>query len=143
MSETKKRRTYRCGKCGENGHNARTCPTKAVAAVKVEAKAVGLLTETPEPAAKAPEGQFPLDGTSDLTVARRTGPSEPAAPAAPYDCPACNQVAVLVLVERPDATPALRCEKCHNSSPITKILKWGASPKDKPPDAWQRRSTLI
>lgn len=147
MSKSKKRRAYRCGKCGENGHNARTCPTKAVAAVKAEAEAVDALAETPKPEAPkhtAPEGQFPLDGTSDLTEARRTGPSDrPAVPAAPYECPACHQVAVLVLVELRDTQKALRCEKCRNSTPISKILKWGALPKDKPAEAWQRRSSLI
>ena len=147
---TKKRKTYKCGKCKATGHNARTCPTKGTKSKKAESKkaadvaetvkaevaAVDTLTETTKP-------QFPLDGSTDLTKVRRGEPTgKPAVPAAPYTCPSCSQIAVLVLVELPDTKVRLRCEKCHNSTPISKILKWGAMPKDKPAEAWHRRALI-
>jgi DNA-directed RNA polymerase subunit RPC12/RpoP len=151
---SKKRRTYKCGKCGNNGHNARTCPTKAdvskaVTTTKPTPAPTPVVAEATTPAEApveddpAPTGQFPLDGSSDLTIARRTSTETPKVPAAPYNCPSCHQVAVLVLVELLDGKQALRCEKCRNSTPISKIVKWGAFPKDKPAEAWHRKSSLI
>lgn len=131
---TKTKRTYKCGGCGELGHNKRTCPQKsatpaATATATVEPSTVEPPVLDPEP---TPTTQLPLDGSVDMTVGRRGDTGRPEVPAAPYDCPACERIAVLVLVELQDGNKALRCEHCLNSSPVKTILKWGAFPKDKP-----------
>lgn len=138
MPKTKSRKTYKCGKCQATGHNARTCK-----AVKSPVTAVVELPVEPpvEPPVELPVEEtkveptpvvVPMDETQDLTKTRRGTSGRPTAPPAPYTCPSCSQIGVLVLVEYADGKTALRCENCRNSTPIVKILKWGALPADKP-----------
>ncbi len=131
-----KKKQYKCGGCGDMGHNKRACPKKA-AAKPAEAKAadapaeepvaVGSVVEEPDRSAKVS-----IDGNSDLVEGHRTPNTRPAAPAAPYDCPTCSRVGVLALCELEGGGIALRCEYCMNKTPLKTIIKWGASPSDKP-----------
>ena len=61
--------------------------------------------------------------------------------AAPYPCPKCGQIAVLVIVRVKDHDQSFkqkkdvfkgetRCEKCFNKPPSDLILKWGAAPDE-------------
>lgn len=125
MPKTKTRKTYKCGKCQQTGHNARTCTTGNVKApINVTAEAAKV--EEPKPVL------VPMDGTQDLTEIRRGPSGRPKDAASPHTCPSCASIAVLVLVEYADGKTGLRCESCRNSTPIIKILKWGAVPADKP-----------
>jgi hypothetical protein len=82
------------------------------------------------------------------TVPRRPAPTADlgtAATAAPYRCPKCNAVAILVVVKVKDYNASfkagedvfkgeMRCEKCMNKpAPSDLILKWGASPGEVVP----------
>jgi hypothetical protein len=142
-------RTVKCGGCGNEGHNTRTCPSKEaprsetatatatppepVVETKTEAK-----TEVPPP-------PVPKKTRIDTREARPrreapTGDRGTAATAAPYRCPKCNQVAILVVVRVKDHVLSQRagrdifkgdqrCEQCLNKpDPTTLILKWGVKP---------------
>jgi len=144
--KSSQKRTYKCGACNELGHNARTCPNKGAPATEpvsvVQEATVEVVTETvaevpaeveePAPTSVHRQTELPMDGSVDLTARRGAPTGRPDVVAAPYDCPACTSVSVLVLVELEGGQKALRCESCRNSSPIKSILKWGASPADKP-----------
>lgn len=142
-----KKRQYKCGTCKELGHNARKCPTKAASAVAAPAKAEALpvvetvveaATPAPEIPTAPPEpetnvsAQVAIDGNADLVGGHRKANTRPAAPAAPYDCPTCGRVGILVLCKLEDGSNALRCEHCMNKSPLKSIMKWGARPEDLP-----------
>jgi hypothetical protein len=81
------------------------------------------------------------------TVPRRDAPtaSNSGATAAPYRCPKCNQVAIIVIVRVKDYNESFktgkelfmgetRCEQCMNKpNPAELILKWGARPDEVVP----------
>ena len=138
----KKKGAYKCGACGKIGHNARTCPSK-------KAKKAAKSTPKPEPkpekvvepeAPKAPvrpSHKVALSRTVDLTSETRLPKDPRPITAGQYQCPRCNQVATLVLVElEVDGTGRrprdLRCEKCLNKTKVHEIIIWGASPDDAP-----------
>jgi hypothetical protein len=88
------------------------------------------------------------EGRRESKVHRRPAPTADtgtAATAAPYRCPKCNSVAILVVVKVKDHNKSFkkerdifmgetRCEKCMNKpSPSDLILKWGAKPGEVVP----------
>ncbi len=131
MSKT---RTVTCGKCGNTGHNARTCKA----------------TETPPPPTTRRTTKIDMreEERRESKVPRRSAPTADlgtAATAAPYQCPKCNSIAILVAVRVKDHGTSfkkgedvfkseLRCEQCMNKpSPSDLILKWGAKPGEVVP----------
>jgi hypothetical protein len=167
MSETKTRGSYKCGKCGETGHNARRCGLTTPTAPKtakttsttstgqapapVDAPtpvAVGVTEADEEPAKPAAvkaaaqvSPQVALSRTQDLTSDHRRPETRPARPAAPFECPSCSRVGILVLLQLEDGRKQLRCEHCYTKARATQILKWGALPEEKPADATKRDSS--
>lgn len=139
--KTATKRKVTCGKCKQTGHNARTCKTNV---------------ETPEPPAPVievpkPEKKINLPPPPEPAEERRMRvPKRPAPTAgiasvnnfAPYRCPKCSQVAILVAVrvkdhyasqkkERTIYKAETRCEKCFNKPPAELILKWGMRPGEQ------------
>lgn len=144
MSKAKSHRTVSCGGCGQDGHNKRTCPSKG-APTTATAVAPPPVVTSPEPApppAPTPKPVAPTKTYKPPTRVREapTGDRGTAATAAPYRCPKCNQVAILVIVKVKDYVRSQqtgkevfkgdqRCEQCLNKpDPTTLILKWGARP---------------
>ena len=142
MTKTSQKRIgYKCGKCGGSGHNARTCPkqsktkravtsdTKKVVAVEPSPKS----TDVEEPVVVEATTPMRTNETVDL-LQRERGGSTPNTPGC-HECPCCKYVGVLVLVKllsKDDGKPVLRCERCHNSTPVEVILKWGCTMADLP-----------
>jgi hypothetical protein len=129
VAKKKKKADYKCGHCGETGHNARTCPSKETAAAAPPAE-----PEIVEPPRKVEPNVVPVDTSVDLLDTDRTRPSRPTGPGC-FQCPKCNRASILVLVELPSdqmGAKEMRCELCHNKTPISKILLWGAQPTDAP-----------
>ena len=141
MPKTKKteKRTVTCGKCKETGHNARTCPTPATAAAPK--------TEVPTPPVPQKEVLTKDEERRMSTVPKRDAPtaSNSGSTAAPYRCPKCNQVAIIVIGRVLDHNATFktgedvfkgetRCEQCMNKpTPAELILKWGARPNEVVP----------
>lgn len=127
----KKKASYKCGHCGEMGHNARTCPNKDVSEVpKKKPKPVPKKVRTK----KAGPNVVPVDRTVDLVDTDRNRPPRPTGPGC-FQCPTCNRASTLVLVQltaEQGGSKQMRCELCHNKTPIEKILLWGAQPTDAP-----------
>lgn len=138
---TKKKKSVTCGKCGNTGHNARTCSAEAepvleeVAVAKVEKGPITVEeTKAPEKLPPAPSPRARLAPTADTGTA---------ATAAPYRCPKCNAVDILVIVKVKDHNESFkkgrdiykgdtRCQSCMNKpNPAELILKWGARPDEK------------
>jgi len=123
-----KKTTYKCGHCGEKGHNARTCPTKTTTTTtKTATKTTTTTATTTIPA------PLKIEPSVDIVSKSRKG-STPSTPGC-FECKRCQNIGVLVLIGitvNGKSVSELRCEKCHNNSPVDVILKWGASPDDKP-----------
>lgn len=136
-----KKRTVTCGKCKETGHNARTCPNAAPKKSEVKKSPVTKAEAVvPDPPTKK---KTKIDTREENARPRREAPTADrgtAATASPYRCPACNQVAILVIVRVKDFNESFkkgkeifkgetRCEQCMNKpNPAELILKWGATP---------------
>lgn len=141
-AKSKKARTVTCGKCKEPGHNARTCPTK---------KKIKSSKDIPAPPITGSktkvDSRFEQTERRMSTVPKRDAPTADlsATNAAPYRCPKCNAVAILVIVKVKDHDASFkkkeeifkgetRCEKCMNKPvPSDLILKWGAKPGEVVP----------
>jgi len=135
MPKAKNKRTVTCGKCKETGHNARTCPTAAAPKTEVPTPPVPQKTKLPDEERRM------------STVPKREAPtaSNSGAMAAPYRCPKCNAVAIIVIVRVKDHNESFksgkevfkgetRCEQCMNKpTPAELILKWGARPNEVVP----------
>ena len=81
-----------------------------------------------------------IERSVDLTDIdhKESAPTQPGC----FECPTCLRAAVLVLVEMTDGSSQLRCEMCQNKTPVSKILKWGARPRDKPGNQQPARTSL-
>ena len=146
MTKTSQKRVgYKCGKCGGSGHNARTCPkqskTKKSTSSDTSKSApepkstVPPVQEVVEPVVESVKAPAPIkiDETIDL-LQRKRGGTTPNTPGC-HECPRCKYVGVLVLVkllDKDDDKSELRCERCHNSTPVKLILKWGCTMDDLP-----------
>ena len=150
---TKKRkgkRTVTCGKCKKTGHNSRTCKPTAETTAPVVKKEIKSSADIPPPPTK--KIRTKIDERREKAVRRNVVPKRDAPTAgntsvndyAPYRCPKCHQVAILVVVRVKDhgATfrlkkdvfvPETRCEKCFTKPPSDLILKWGAYPNEVVP----------
>jgi hypothetical protein len=141
------KRTVTCGKCKETGHNARTCPTSAKAEVK-KGPVTSSVTEVPDPPKKkGTKTRIDMRVEEDRERRRQreapTADTGTAATAAPYRCPKCNAVDILVIVRVKDHsasfkkgtdvfTGEMRCQSCMNKpQPAELILVWGAKPGQK------------
>jgi hypothetical protein len=133
MAKKVKKRTVKCGKCGEEGHNARSCK---------EAEVVEESKEVPPPPTQK-KTKINLSDEDQFNPRKRSAPTADfgaKASAAPYRCPKCNAVAILVIVRVKDHNASFkkkreifkgeqRCEQCMNKpNPAELILKWGAKP---------------
>jgi len=145
-----KKRTITCGVCQATGHNARTCPSRT-GPVKEEVAASSEPEAAPPPPPQPKKTKIDMgedDERRRNTVPRREAPTADtgtAATAAPYQCPKCNSVAVLVAVKVKDQEQTskkqydvfksdTRCEKCMNKpTPSDLILKWGVRPGEEVP----------
>lgn len=138
---TKKKRTVTCGSCGKTEHNARTCPdkaTKAPEATKAKKEIKSPLPALPVPAEEKRQHRVPKRSAP-------TAGTQAASDAAPYRCPKCNSVKLLVVVKMKDHLAShktgrdvfvgeTRCEDCFNKpAPSDLILKWGAMPNEVVP----------
>lgn len=139
------KRTVTCGKCKGQGHNARTC----TAGKKTEIKSSKDIPPPPITGRKTKiDSRFEQTERRMSKVPKRDAPTADtgsAASAAPYRCPKCNAVAILVIVKVKDFDASfkkkkevfkgeMRCEKCMNKpAPSDLILKWGASPGEVVP----------
>jgi hypothetical protein len=142
-AKAKKKRVITCSKCSKTGHNARTCKE----GLKPKPEPKKKTKKTPTPVAKrkgAPKRERPAPTRGNESAA------------APYDCPRCNQIAVLVVVKVKDNnktylagkdvfTTEMRCEKCFQKPPTDLIVKWGAHPGEKvelPKEEYWRAAVL-
>jgi hypothetical protein len=153
MSKSKVKRTVACGGCGADGHNKRTCPSKGAIGSPVTATAEPpVTTSAPEVKAEvvAPKPVVLPKGREVVSTRKREAPTADrgtAATAAPYRCPKCNQVAILVIVRVKNYVASQtegkevwrgdqRCEQCMNKpDPCSLILVWGAKPGQTMTDA--------
>lgn len=154
MSKPKTKRTVACGGCGGEGHNKRTCPNKGTAEAPAVAPATAeppVTTSVPETVAKVEPVKKAVPPKEDAPSPRRreapTADRGTASTAAPYRCPKCNQVAILVIARVRDYVASQRtgkdvwkgdqrCEQCMNKpDPCNLILKWGAKPGEMVTDA--------
>ncbi len=157
------KRTVTCGKCKEKGHNARSCtvskaegsaptePSTAVGPTTVVEEAEAKVTEkkavTPKHKTRIDMREVDAEPRRMSTVPKREAPTADTSgsQAAPYRCPKCNSVAILVIVKVKDYVASqkkekevfkgdMRCEQCMNKpSPSDLILKWGARPGEVVP----------
>jgi hypothetical protein len=135
----KKKRTVTCGKCKGKGHNARSCTAGEKGGVQ-KSTITTTTVEVPDPPTKK---KTRIDTRERPRREAPTADIGTAATAAPYRCPKCNAVAILVIVRVKDwvasskkgrdvYTGQTRCEQCMNKpTPAELILKWGASPDEK------------
>lgn len=150
MSKGTKKRTVTCGHCKTQGHNSRTCPAKAP---KVESKPeIKSSADIPDPPVDRKTRLDMRDEEQDHRRQHKIPPRD--APTkgvhssndvAPYRCPKCNAVAILVVVKVKDHNASFkrqrdvfkgetRCEQCFNKpQPSDLILKWGAMPDEVVP----------
>jgi hypothetical protein len=139
VSKSKPARTVSCGGCGQDGHNKRTCPSRTSttpAAPIAVAEPPKKVVEAAKPTPPNPRAHKPPTRQREAP----TGDRGTAATAAPYRCPKCNSVAILVIVRVKDYVKSQqqgkdvfkgdqRCEQCMNKpDPCSLILVWGASP---------------
>lgn len=137
------KRTVTCGKCKGEGHNARTCLNTASKSEVKKSPITVTEAVVPDPPVQK---KTKIDTRKPEPRPRREAPTADtgtAASAAPYRCPACNQVAILVIVRVKDFNESfkkgreiykgeMRCEQCMNKpNPAELILKWGAAPGEK------------
>ena len=138
MAKSTKKRTVKCGKCGAEGHNVRSCTSGTK-------KKITSSADIPPPPVKKKTRVDLRDERRLSKVPRRDAPTAGRDTPAPYRCPKCNNVAILVAVKIKNHDESfkqkkeifmsdLRCEKCMNKpSPSDLILKWGASPDEVVP----------